>query len=100
MNKRSTSKKNNRTSKQNSKPVHPALSNELIEEFKQFMEYHPAVRLNRNLRKMLIEFLMYDGATEAIYIRDLLWDLEGLFLLLDAIEASSHRTIATRKVAS
>jgi hypothetical protein len=29
---------------------------------------------------------MYDGSTEAPYLRDLLHDLHGLFDLLDAVE--------------
>jgi len=65
----------------------PVLSSLLQEELLRFMEYHPANRFNRNLRKMLLEFLMQDSAVEALYLRDLLYDLEGLFELLDAIEA-------------
>jgi hypothetical protein len=37
---------------------------------------------------MLLEFLMYDGALEAIYLRELLYDMVGLFDLLDAIESA------------
>lgn len=63
-----------------------ALSRELIEELEAFVENHSARRFSKNLRKMLVEFLMYDGAMEAIYLKDLLWDFEGLFMLLDSIE--------------
>lgn len=36
---------------------------------------------------MLLEFLMHDGAFEAVYLKELMYDLNGLFILLDAIEA-------------
>jgi hypothetical protein len=35
---------------------------------------------------MLLEFLRHDNALEALYLKDLLYDLEGLFELLDQIE--------------
>ena len=59
---------------------------ELIEAFESFIEYHPAQRLSRNLRSLLLEFLMYDGSTEAEYLKDLVVDLDGLFGLLDAVD--------------
>ena len=68
----------------------PILSTSLQEEILRFMEYHPANRFNRNLRKMLLEFLMQDGAVESLYLDDLLYDLEGLFQLLDAMEMMSE----------
>jgi hypothetical protein len=58
----------------------------LQEEVVRFMEYHPVNRLNRNLRKMLLEYLMQESALENFYLRDLLYDLEGLFELLDSME--------------
>jgi hypothetical protein len=67
------------------------ISHELLEQFERFYEYHPARRLSRNLRSMLLEFLMYDGSAEAEYLRDLVIDLDGLFTLLDAMEEESHR---------
>lgn len=63
-----------------------ALSPTLQEEFLRFIEYHPAGRFSKNLRNMLLEFLQFDGAIEAGYLDDLLYDLEGLFALLDVIE--------------
>jgi hypothetical protein len=50
-----------------------------------FREYHPVDRFSRNLRTLLIEFLMYDGAIEANYLQDLLYDIQGLFELLEVI---------------
>jgi len=64
----------------------PALSEPLEKEFLHFLEYHQARRFSRNLRTMLFEFLRHDNAFEAIYLKDLLYDLEGLFELLDQIE--------------
>ena len=58
----------------------------VLEEFSRFREFHPAKRFSVNLRTMLIEFLMYEGAIEARYMQDLLYDLQGLFELLEAIQ--------------
>lgn len=52
----------------------------------RFIEYHPPNRFSRNLRKMLLEFLLTQGGDEGVYFKDLLYDLEGLFELLDVIE--------------
>ena len=70
-----------------------AISQELLEHFERFFEYHPARRLSRNLRSLLLEFLMYDGSSEAEYLRDLVIDLDGLFTLLDAMEEESERSV-------
>jgi len=55
-----------------------------------FREYHPVDRFSRNLRTLLIEFLMYDGAIEANYLQDLLYDIQGLFELLEVIELETE----------
>jgi hypothetical protein len=65
-------------------------SSALEEQLIRFKEYHPSKRFSRNLRTMLIEFLMYDGATEANYLQDLLYDLQGLFELLEAMQFESE----------
>ncbi|HMJ70492.1 MAG TPA: hypothetical protein VK508_16420 [Cyclobacteriaceae bacterium] len=69
------------------------ISQRLLEQFERFYEYHPARRLSRNLRSMLLEFLMYDGSAEAEYLRDLMIDLDGLFTLLDAMEEEAERPV-------
>jgi len=69
------------------------ISHELLEQFERFYEYHPAKRLSRNLRSLLLEFLMYDGSAEAEYLRDLMIDLDGLFALLDAMEEEAERPV-------
>jgi hypothetical protein len=72
---------NNETNSQRS-----VVSPELVEEFERFIEYHPARRLSRNLRSLLLEFLMYDGSSEAEYLKELVVDLDGLFGLLDVVD--------------
>ena len=62
------------------------LTEPLKEEFLNFLDFHSAKRLSINLRKLLTDFLLYDGSTEAIYLRDLVYDLSGLFELLDVAE--------------
>jgi hypothetical protein len=69
------------------------ISSDLLEQFERFYEYHPAKRLSRNLRSLLLEFLMYDGSSEAEYLRDLVIDLDGLFTLLDAMEEEAERPV-------
>lgn len=64
----------------------PVLSPDLQEEIIRFMENHPPKRVSKNLRSMLMEFLMKDGAVESEYFNDLLYDLEGLFEMLDMME--------------
>jgi hypothetical protein len=68
----------------------PVPASDLQDQFRHFIEYHPAARLNRNLRKMLLEFLMSDVAVEAFYLKDLLYDMEGLFELLDAVQSENE----------
>lgn len=70
------------------------LSPVLIEAFERFVEYHPARRFSRNLRSLLLEFLMYDGSAEAEYLRDLMIDLDGLFSLLDAMEEKQNVAVS------
>ena len=67
-----------------------AISGPIEAEFLQFIDFHQAKRLNKNLRRMLLEFLMHDGAFEALYLKELMYDLNGLFILLDAIEAADQ----------
>jgi len=68
----------------------PIIGKAVQEELGRFREYHPVNRFSRNLRTMLIEFLMYDGAIEANYLQDLLYDLQGLFELLEVIQLENE----------
>lgn len=66
------------------------VSSALQEELLRFVEYHPPRRLNRNLRTMLLQYLMHEGSIEAFYLQDLLYDLQALFELMDALEAEGE----------
>ncbi|MDQ2655882.1 MAG: hypothetical protein M3Y60_00565 [Bacteroidota bacterium] len=76
------------TSQKNAPVSNPVLPDPIATEFARFIEYHPAKDFRRNLRKMLMEFLMRDRAMESVYLKDLLYDIDGLFDLLDVIEAN------------
>lgn len=80
-------KKSKHSQKENQESKLPAA---LIEEFNQFIEYHSAKQFSRNLRRMLLEFLIHDQSIESVYLKDLLRDFEGLFSLLDTIEETKH----------
>lgn len=72
-------------------------SPEVQERFAHFVEYHSPRRLSRNLRKMLLEFLMTATGIESLYLEDLLIDLDGLFTLLDTLDDEKvHEALNTR----
>jgi hypothetical protein len=62
------------------------LNRKLQEAFIHFLEYHPAKRLSKNLRRMFMEYLRYQDIGVSIYFEETLKDLDGLFDLLDIIE--------------
>ena len=68
----------------------PILSKTIQEAFIQFLEHHPAKRFRKNLRRMLLEHLLYDGARESVFLYETLVDLDGLFELLDVAEEEWH----------
>jgi hypothetical protein len=49
-------------------------------------EYRSAKRLSKNIRRILIEYLMQNEAGQSIYLYETLMDLHGLFELLDVAE--------------
>jgi len=51
-----------------------------------FVEQHPPLRLSMNLRKMLLHSLISEGGLENGFLEGLLYDLEGLFDLIDEIQ--------------
>lgn len=69
------------------------LNQEILAELARFVEYHPMKRFSGNLRRLLLEFLMYDGSSEAEYLRDICIDLDGLFDLLEVID-DHQRTLS------
>ena len=74
-----------------------SLSADLETGLHHFMEYHSAKQLSRNLRKMLLEYLMRGNAIEALYLKELLYDIDGLFELLDIIETEGDLDKALTK---
>lgn len=60
------------------------LSPTLKKAFIEFLEYTPPERLRRNLRNMLLYYIIYEQEALPIEMEDLLCDLLNLFRLLDA----------------
>lgn len=75
-----------KSKKQTGKANKPALSKAMQEAFVHFLENHPAKRLSKNLRRVLLEYLMQNEAGQSIYLYETLMDLHGLFELLDVVE--------------
>lgn len=78
--------KRSKLRKKNAQSKGPALTAKLQEAVIDFLNYHPAKRLSKNLRRLLIEYLRHQGTMESIYLPETLRDLEGLFDLLDVVE--------------
>jgi hypothetical protein len=78
--------KRSKRRKRSAQSKEPALTAKLREAVIDFLNYHPAKRLSKNLRRLLIEYLRHQGAMESIYLPETLKDLEGLFDLLDVVE--------------
>lgn len=62
------------------------LSKALKEAFIKFLEHHPAKRFSKNLRRILLVHLNHGEVVPSIHLEETLWDLEGLFNLLDVAE--------------
>ncbi len=62
------------------------LSTKLQQEFVTFVEYAPAARLSRNLRKMFMDYLAAQHVGLPVEFDDMLSDLYWLFHLLDVLE--------------
>jgi len=69
--------------------VTPALSAALGE----FLKRHPATRVSKNLRNLLLECLQSEEAFESPNVRAAIFDLEGLFKFLDVAEKEWTETI-------
>ena len=59
---------------------------EVLNEFKVFLKQVPINRLNKSLRKLLIDYLFYNIDALPIDFKDLLTDLYWLHELLDGIQ--------------
>jgi hypothetical protein len=67
------------------------MSDALEEELISFISNHPAKRLSRNLRDLLVHYMCNNvklGLPEQM--EDTLFDLMGLFALLDKLEGKRH----------
>lgn len=84
--KQGTTSANNPQKRHRLRDAKPVLPERLMAEFADFVEYHPARDFSTSLRKMLLEFLMRERAVESVYLKDLLYHIDGLFDLLDAID--------------
>lgn len=80
MNISSTSKKNKNSVRK------PGSSQALQKAFSDFIENHPAKRFRKNLSRMILAHMIYESHSSSPYMAETLLDLEGLFVLLDAIE--------------
>ncbi len=58
----------------------------LQEALAHFIENHPAKRIRKNLSRMILAHMIYESHSSSPYMAETLLDLEGLFVLLDAIE--------------
>lgn len=81
-----------RKSNKTARKVSQRVDQKILEELSRFAEYHPPLRLSKNLRSLLMDFLSYDGAGEAPYLQDLVHDLQGLFEFLEAIQQADTRS--------
>jgi hypothetical protein len=64
------------------------ISKELQTRFAEFLEYADPTRLSRNLRNMLLLWLIHEKDSLPDYTDDLLHDLNELFKLLDGADES------------
>ncbi|WP_333819030.1 hypothetical protein [Ohtaekwangia sp.] len=58
----------------------------LQEAFLHFIENHPPKRFSKNLSRMILAHMIYESESSSPYMQETLLDLEGLFVLLEAIE--------------
>src|SRR5688500_3741785 len=71
------------------------MSNELEEELIRFATNHPAKRFSKNLRDMLVHYTQInfdDGLPNSM--KDTLFDLMGLFAVLDKLEDKDNWLVA------
>lgn len=62
------------------------ISKRLKREFNQFLEYHPAKRVNRTLREIWMRFLEQSLPGYPLNMDDMIWDISCLMELLDMAE--------------
>lgn len=62
------------------------ISNEVQDALSHFIDTHPTNRVSRNLRKLLVESLQNDAVIEDQNFKEIIYNIQGLFDLLDSIE--------------
>lgn len=69
-----------------SKEIKYKLSKELKKEFRVFLEYHPAKRVNRNLREIFMTYASHSLDVVPLNMEDIIWDMTCLRELFDLAE--------------
>ncbi|MGF6849699.1 hypothetical protein QFZ51_004934 [Chitinophaga sp. W3I9] len=62
------------------------LSKEFKKAVREFFEYHPAKRVNRNLREVFMTYASYSLDVIPLNMDDIIWDIQGLMELIDVAE--------------
>lgn len=61
------------------------LKKEMVDRFKLFIEDNNLDRMNRNLRKIFIDYLRQQSAGLDVNFDEILYDMEAIFNLLDDV---------------
>lgn len=69
-----------------SKEIKYKLSKELKKQFSEFLEYHPAKRVNRNLREIFMTYASYSLDVVPLNMEEIIWDMQSLMELFDLAE--------------
>jgi hypothetical protein len=62
------------------------ISKKFKKELRDFFEYHPAKRVNRNLREVFMTYASYSLDVVPLNMSDIIWDLQSLMELIDVAE--------------
>jgi hypothetical protein len=72
--------------KQKIKFLELTISPQLKKEFEQFLEYHPARRVGRNLREVFMTYIQYAMDAIPSDIDEIIWDMADLMELFEMAE--------------
>ncbi|MDQ0108485.1 MULTISPECIES: hypothetical protein [Chitinophaga] len=62
------------------------ISKELEKQFNEFLEYHPAKRVNRSLREVFMTYASYSLNVVPLNMEEIIWDMQSLMELFDMAE--------------
>ncbi len=62
------------------------ISKKFKKELKDFFEYHPPRRVNRNLREVFMTYASYSLDVVPLNMSDIIWDMQCLMELIDIAE--------------